>query len=87
MTNDEQVESSRAPTNVVIAGSFAQAKEYARHQGWTPRDWLYVHQPQQVYGLRGFTLHRVGTWYERGIDRGLVEELAIRAKEVVNDNE
>lgn len=48
---------------IIIAGNYAQARDYAREQGWSPQEWNYASRPEQLYGFHGEPYVMVGTWW------------------------
>lgn len=58
----------------IYAGSFEQYRQYLRARGLSQREYPYLSPSRSTWGLYGFPLIRVGTWYARS-DRDAVEEL------------
>jgi len=58
---------------IILAGTHAQGMDYCREHKLSPIG-KYLRIPTQSYhlaGIRGATVHRVGTW--RTLDRALLE--------------
>jgi hypothetical protein len=51
--------------HLVLAGTHAQAMEYARKFGWKKDQWHYVFSIDDLRGMRSATLHKVGTFWRR----------------------
>ena len=62
---------------IIIAGNYAQARDYAREQGWSPQDWHYASRPEQLYGYHGEPYVMVGTWW----DHPYIERMIVAAVE------
>jgi len=49
---------------LIIAGTHSQAKYWAEQ--WNlGRDWVFINEPRQLYGIRGADIRFAGTWYSR----------------------
>ncbi|HYG80910.1 MAG TPA: hypothetical protein VD861_11005 [Pyrinomonadaceae bacterium] len=70
----EQMRARSTRRTFIYAGSFEQYRQYLRARGLSQREYPYLSPSRSTWGLYGFPLIRVGTWYARG-DRNAVEEL------------
>ena len=61
----------------ILAGSHKEAAHMAREKGLHPRNWTFLHKPEQLRGLRGNPYIRYGAWrhqrFINDIERMLVE--------------
>lgn len=60
----------------VLAGSSGQFRAFVDARQKSPTDYVYLHSPDQLRGVRGVNVVRFGTWYDRS-DLGEFE-LALR---------
>ena len=50
---------------IIWAGNYKQAKDYAGERGITQDEFIYLYKEQDIHGLCGCALVKVGTWYMR----------------------
>ena len=69
--------------NLLIAGNYRQAAQFAYDQGWQLREWAYVMDTDHLRGYRrdGAIVWYVGTWYERSFLHELQRMVATRGFE------
>ena len=51
--------------NIIVAGNYHQAVNFARENGWSPNSYVYADDHWRLKGLRGdVRIDYVGTWKE-----------------------
>lgn len=68
----------------VLAGTYAQARDWAGEHGVSGLQWSYITGPEALYGVSRPRVLRIGTWYMRNDLRAVEAEMRLRrAVEVV----
>lgn len=69
---------------LVLAGSFEQARTFARANNWEP-SWTYIRGVDSVLGLHDPVVFVVGTHYERRYADAVLDELEMRGATFKNE--
>jgi hypothetical protein len=53
--------------NIVIAGSYRQYKTWVLQNDLDPKEFEYIHHPEQLFGLRDYKYVLVGCYWENEV--------------------
>ncbi len=63
---------------VIVAGTYEQARNYAREQHLSQRQWIFLGDEARIYGLRDGKYVKVGTWFENKKINSILHQLSFR---------